>query len=230
MDGTVKTFLAQLYVDRGDIDKAVPLASEASRELRKLGDRPSLAQALIDLGNIRRLQGRYTEADASIQEGTDLYAQTQGSDHPNVAYGLISLATSLYYQARYDAAEKDTRRALEIVEKKAARTHSQETVSLTLGLILNKTGRARQAEPMLRETLATVQKQSRRPLDLARASAALGECLAMQKQYAEAEPLLLQSFQIYKSVHVPQSPVLAEARTRLTLLYTAWGKPSPIAN
>ena len=53
MGSTVKSFLAQLYLDRGDIEKADRLASEASGELRTLGDRPSLAQALIDLGNVR---------------------------------------------------------------------------------------------------------------------------------------------------------------------------------
>ena len=225
MGGTVKTFLAQLYVDRGDIDKADLLASEASRELRSLGDRPSLAQALIDLGNIRRFQGRYAEADSSIQEGTDLYAEAQGSDHPNVAYGLISLATSRYYEGRYDLAEKDARTAIEIVEKRAKRSHYHQSAYITLGLILNNTERSKEAEPLLREALSIAQQKSR-ALDVALASAALGECLATQKRYSEAEPLLVESYQTLKSLQVPQSPILKESRERLTSLYIAWGKPT----
>jgi tetratricopeptide (TPR) repeat protein len=223
MGATVKTFLAQLYIDRGQIEKADPLASEASRELLSLGDRPSLAQSLIDLGNIRRLQSRYAEADASIQEGTDLYSQAQGSDHPNVAYGWISLATSRYYQGRYDLAEKDARRAIQIVEKRAARSHYHESAYITLGLILNKTGRSGQAEPFLRQALAIAQQKSR-PLDVALASAALGECFATEKRYAEAEPLLTQSYATLKSVQAPESPAIREADERLTSLYNAWGK------
>lgn len=225
MGGTIKTFLAQLYVDRGDIGKADPLASEAVGELRALGDRPSLAQALIDLGNIRRLQGRYTEADASLQEGTDLYAQAQGGDHPNVAYGLISLATSRYYQGRYDLAEKDSRRAIEIIEKRTVRSHYHQSAYIALGLILNKVGAAKEAEPLLRDALSFAQQKSR-PLDVAFASAALGECLVTQERYSEAEPLLTQSYKTLESIQVSGSPAIREARERLTSLYKVWGKQS----
>jgi serine/threonine-protein kinase len=226
MGSTVKTFLAQLYVDRGDIERADPLASEASRELRTLGDRPSLAQSLIDLGNVRRLQGRYAEADAALQEGTDLYTNAQGGDNPNVAYGLKSLAISRYYQGKYDLAEKDARRAIEILEKRAARGHHHESAYITLGMILSKTGRTSQAEPLLREALSSIQQKSRRTLDLALASAALGECLIAQRRYAEAESFVLKSYQTLKTEQVPQSPFLKEARERISTLYAAWGKPA----
>jgi tetratricopeptide (TPR) repeat protein len=215
MGSTVKTFLAQLYVDRGDIDSAEPLATEASQELRSLGDRPSLAQSLIDLGNIRRFRGRYTEADALLQEGTDLYAQVQGRDNPNVAYGLISLSASRYYQGKYDLAEKDARRALEIVEMHAPRSHNHQSADIALGLVLTKTGRSKEAEPLLREALAFAQQKSR-PLDVALASGALGECLAANAQSQEAERLLTQSYETLKSLQVPGSRAVQEAHDRLT--------------
>lgn len=220
-----KTFLAQLDVDRGEIEKADTLASEASRELRAFGgDRVSLAQSLIDLGNIRRLETRYAEADALIQEGTNLYARALGDDHPNVAYGLLSLATSRYYQGRYDPAERNARAALAIVKKLPPGTHYYASAYNVLGLILNKTGRSRKAEPLLREALAIVQQKSRRPNDVAIAEGSLGECLTTEKRYAEAEPLLQESYQILKGLQVPQSPTLKEAHERLVSLYTAWGK------
>jgi serine/threonine-protein kinase len=218
MDSTVKTFLAQLYVDRGEIEKADPLASEALHDLRTLGDRPSLAQSLIDLGNIRRFQGRYAEAETLIQEGTGLYAQAQGSDHPNVAYGLISLATSRYYAGSYDLAETAARRAVEIVEKRAARSHYHQSAYVALGLILNKTGRSELAEPLLRKALSLTQQGSR-ALDVALASQALGECLATQKRYSEAEPLLADSYATLKKLQVPGSPLINEAERRLADLH-----------
>lgn len=222
-----KTFLAQLYIDRGDVEKADALASEALRELRTVGDdRFALAQSLIDLGNIRRLQARYAEAVALIQEGTDLYAKAQGEDHPNVAYGLTSLATAHYYEGRYDRAEQDARRALRIVER-LPKGHYYAGVHVALGLILNKTGRSREAEPLLREALAVREQKSPRQSNyVAIALGSLGECLTAEKRYAEGEPLLVESYQTLRSLHVPQSPVLKEARERLVSLYVAWGKPS----
>ena len=225
---TPKTFLAQLYIDRGDLEKADPLASEASRELRALGtDHFPLAQSLIDLGNIRRLEARYAEADSLIQEGTGLYAQVQGEDHPNVAFGLLSLATSRYYQGRYDLAQEDLGKAQKIIAAKIPKGANSYAAAQELqGRILCKTGRPREAEPVLRDALATRRQRSHRPLDVALAAGSLGECLLAQKRYAEAEPLLVASYQTLQSLQVPRSPALKEARGRLETLYATRGKAS----
>jgi tetratricopeptide (TPR) repeat protein len=138
----------------------------------------------------------------------------------------VALATSRYYQGRYDVAEQDARNALNIVEKLPKSAHTHEVGNITLGLILNKSGRTGEAEPLLRETLTLLQQNSRRPLDVALGSAALGECLALQKRYAEAEPLLLQSYETLKNIQVAASPALREGYKRLASLYAAWGKPS----
>ena len=218
----LKTFLAQLYIDRGDIEKADSLAWEASQELRALGNEYfSLAQSLIDLGNVRRWERRYAEADSLIQEGTDLYARAQGGDHPNVAFGLTSLAGSRYDQGRYELAEQDARKALAIVEKLPKNSHYAAGVNTVLGLTLNRTGRSLEAEPLLREALAVRERGNKRGNYVALAMGDLGECLATQKRFAEAEPLLVQSYQVLKSSQVPQSPFLKEASERLASLYTS---------
>jgi serine/threonine protein kinase len=221
-----KTFLAQLYLDRGDIEKADALASEASRELRAFGlDRVSLAQSLIDLGNIRSLQERYADADALLEEGTNLYAKAQGDGHPNVAYGWLCLADSNYRQARYDAAEQDIRQAQAILEKLPNYTRNHGRVNTSLGMIFVKTGRLREAEPLLRKGLAIAEQKSPRQSNyVAAALGGLGECLTVANRYAEAEPLLTESYKIIDSLHVPKSPTLKEARGRLATLYAAWGK------
>ena len=220
-----KTFLAQLYMDRGDIDQADSLAFQASQELRALGeDRFSLAQSLIDLGNVRRFEERYAEAESLIQEGTELYALVQGQNHPNIAYGLLSSATAHFYESRYDVAEQEARRALAIVEKLPKGTNYYASAYNLLGRILNRTGRSREAEILLRDALAIRQHNAHRPTDLAIAQGSLGECLLTQKRYSEAEPLLVESYQTLKALNVPQSPLLNEARTRLFKLYAGWGK------
>jgi hypothetical protein len=96
-------------------------------------------------------------------------------------------------------------------------------------MILNKTGRAQAAERLLRDAMAVRAKSAKRSTYAAIVSGVLGECLTIQKRYAEAEPLLVDSFQILQSLHVPQSPILGEARERLVSLYVAWGKPAESA-
>jgi tetratricopeptide (TPR) repeat protein len=227
---SIKTFLAQLYLDRGDVQDADALAFQASQELRAFGrDRFSLAQSLIDLGNVRRLEHRYAEADALIQEGTDLYAQAQGKDHPNVAYGFLSLSVSRYYQGRYDLAEEDARKALDIVARLGKATHQYAAVIGMLGRILNRTGRSREAEGLLKQALAIQKEKGHRRADVAAAESYLGECLLTQQRYSEAEPLLRDSYTSLKTLQVRQSPALKEARERLASLYAAWGKPPLVA-
>ena len=162
---------------------------------------------MIDLGNVRRLQARYPEFAPLIQEGTDLYVQTHGADHPNVAFGLTSLALVHYYQGAYDLAEQDARRAMKIVEKLPKGQYYAGAYA-ALGLIVNKRGRPREAESLLREALAVrEQKSPRKSNYVAIALGSLGECLVTQKRYAEAEPLLVESYQNSRE------PVFRKARS-----------------
>jgi serine/threonine protein kinase/tetratricopeptide (TPR) repeat protein len=221
-----KTFLAQLYLDRGDVEAADGLASGALDELRALGNPFALTQVLIDVGNIRRLQGRFAEAEPLIQEGTRLYAQAQGDDHPNVSFGLARLATTYYDEGRYDLAEREARKALKIAKNVAEGSHYYAGACLTLGLILDRTGRSQEAESLLREAVAVVSARApRHSTATAMALGGLGECLMTQKRYPEAEPLLKESYDTLHEIHVPSSPVLADALHRLVSLHHAWDQP-----
>ena len=225
-----KSFLAQLYLDRGDVSKADAMASEASQQLRAVGNPFPLAQALIDLGNVRRFQHRYPEAESLIDEGTKLFAKSQGEDHPNVAFGLTSLSAVYYDERRYDLAEQDARKALAIAEKSSKTSHVYARASGMLGRILTAAGRPVEAEPLLREALNVLEPRvPRQSNSMATMLGNLGECVTAQGRYAEAEPLLRESYQTIKAVHVAQSPVLDEARQHLISLYDAWGKPEQAA-
>jgi tetratricopeptide (TPR) repeat protein len=97
---------------------------------------------------------------------------------------------------------------------------------LELGLILNKTGRAREAETYLREALAVRARLLPAGNQLIGVSeGTLGECLTSQKRYAEAEPLLLRSYATMKNVQSEHGPSTLEAARRLMTLYQFWGKP-----
>jgi len=80
----------------------------------------------------------------------------------------------------------------------------------------------REAEPLLRNGLETARRTSpARSAFLAGAIGAMGEWLMASKRYVEAEPLLIESYEMYKSVQVPQSPEVKEARDRLWSLRAA---------
>jgi hypothetical protein len=158
------------------------------------------------------------KAEPRMQEGTSLYVQLYGDDHPNVAYSVWCLSTCIITEVDNDLAEQDGRRVLKMVQKLPKGTNYYGAAVLALGRVLNRTGTSREAEPSLRQRLAIRQKYPRRS-DVALALGMLGECLPSQKRYAEAEPLFLESYQTLKSVHVPRSPVLMEAREHLDLLY-----------
>jgi eukaryotic-like serine/threonine-protein kinase len=225
-----KTFLAQLYLDRGDLPKADAFATEAVQGLRALANPFPLAQALIDLGGVRLSEGRLAEAESLVKEGTALYAKAQGPDAPNVSFGLAGLAMTYYRQGRFDLAEQNARAAMAIAEALPKGSHYYVRAATALGLVLTRAGRASQAEPLLREVLATLEAtRPRQSYVVAMALGALGECLTAERRYAEAEPLLIESRDTLQSIQVPASPDLGLARHRLSSLQSSWKRLTPAA-
>jgi tetratricopeptide (TPR) repeat protein len=111
-----------------------------------------------------------------------------------VAYGWLRLADSHYRQARYDAAEQDIRQAQAILDKLPNCTRNHGRVNTSLGMIFVKTGRLREAEPLLGKGLAIAEQKSPQQSNyVAAALGGLGECLTAAKRYAEAEPHLIES-------------------------------------
>jgi tetratricopeptide (TPR) repeat protein len=101
---------------------------------------------------------------------------------------------------------------------------------MALGLVLNKTGRSREAEIYLREALEIRTRLLPKGNQLIAASeGALGECLTTQKRYAEAEPFLQRSYTTIKGVQGERGPLTLEAVRRLAALYQAWGKQEQAA-
>ena len=227
---TPKSFLAQLELDRGDVPHADAFAAEAVEGLRALGNPFGLAQALIDLGSVRVLEGRYAEAESLIAEGTTLYEKAQGPQAPNVAFGLTSLARAHIQAGRLDLAEQDARKAMAIAETLPKGSHYYVGAATALGLVLTRTGRSREAEPLLRDALGRLEETSpRQSHAVAITLGSLGECLTSEGRYAEAEPLLIESRETLRSIQVAASPDLALANRRLVILYDRWGKPGEAA-
>jgi tetratricopeptide (TPR) repeat protein len=134
-----------------------------------------------------------------------------------------------YLRGDYAQAEERANASLEILKKlyPDAPTHYAASWRL-LGRIMTRTGRAKEAEPLLRKVL-DMQRSPTQGLPIASTQNALGECLTTQKRFAEAEPLLVESYTILNARLGPRDPRTKEALGRLVELYDLWGKPAQAA-
>jgi eukaryotic-like serine/threonine-protein kinase len=242
LTGKDRAYVAMIYNDLGDVayrggdlNGAERMDRAAIDEYRRLpeGTYVEMAATLSNLGAVLIKKGSFSQAEPFVREGLELRRKMLGNAHPDTAMSLFRLSDLLYKQGDYQGAEGAARESVQVFSR--ALTVPKDNVYLAnpvmeLGLILNKSGRSREAEAYLREALEIRTRLLPRGNQLIAASeGALGECLTTQKRYAEAEPLLQRSYATMKDVQGEQGPLTLEAVRRLAVLYQAWGKPGEAA-
>ena len=104
----------------------------------------------------------------------------------------------------------------------------------SLGFLLIKQSRWREAEPLLRECLALREEVIPDQWWRFNAQSALGAALLGQDRYVEAEPLVIRGYDGMKAresqIPAPQKYLLQLAADRLVRLYEQWGKPDRAAD
>jgi hypothetical protein len=96
----------------------------------------------------------------------------------------------------------------------------------TQGLILAKTGQAKEGEKILREAVKIrTESLPKEHYWVALANSALGECLTIQQRYDEAEPLLLGSYESLNNSQGTNNPRTRLALQQLIEVYEKWRKP-----
>ncbi len=146
---------------------------------------------------------------------------------------LFRLSDVLYKEGDYRGAESAARESVQVFERALTTPKANPYFAnpvMELGLILNKTGRSRRAEPYLRDALEirTRLLPSGNQL-IGTSEGALGECLTTQKKYAEAEPLLLDSYKLTRATAGEHDPRTIEAVERLITLYQFRGQAKKAA-
>ena len=242
LTGKDRVYVAMINNDLGDIAYRQGNWKQAEREnraaideYRKLpeGTYVEMAATLSNLGAVLIKEGRYDEAEPFVREGLQLRQKLLGNSHPDTAMSLFRLSDLLYRKGDYQGAESAARQSVQVFGQ--AFPEPKDSVYfanplLELGLILNKTGRSREAEAFLRESLEIRTRLLPKGNQLiAISEGTLGECLTTQKRLAEAEPLLQQSYEAIKAAQGEQGPLTVEARRRLATLYQSWGKPREAA-
>jgi serine/threonine protein kinase len=231
--GTTRSTLASTLADQGKFDEALATARAAVADYQQIGrtDTPDFGFSLTVLGGFLTDKGDYAEADASLKEAETIFRQQMSPSALWLGDNLRNQAISFYRQGKYaDSQSKVTEAEKIYLESYGPSYDNYPTVLIIKGLILNKTGKAREGEGILREAVRLrVESLPKEHFWVALANSALGECLTTQKRFVEAEPLLIESYHVLKAGQGEQNPRTNEARLRLVGLYQAWNKPETAA-
>lgn len=146
----------QQYVD------AEPLLLAALAEAERLGlQDPRLATSLHNLGELYRLQTKYTQAEPFYWRALPIWAGTVGANHPEMATSLTGLALLYQAQDQYERGEPLLKRALAIRENAYGRDHLEVAHSLEqYAALLRHTNRHEEAEAMQSRAHAILTRHS----------------------------------------------------------------------
>ena len=159
---SVKTNYGGVLVLLGEVDKGEALLREALEEFRQVSARPHWEQAVTVayLGIVAMSKGRLDEADGHLREGERLLRETLGDSNYYLAGLINQQAVLLSHRNDLKAAEAKSRAALDMMRSSVPGNRTPwATPAATLGVILLKEARAREAEEYLREALAINEEQ-----------------------------------------------------------------------
>ncbi len=216
--------LAGIYLDREDYASAERYFSEALSLSERTPGGPMYERgsALLNLGFIRMMQGRYLQAEQLLNRSVEaLTADPSPWAQGDLANARYRLGGVYAAENRYRKAKQQYLKALEIQEKVSG-PNSRE-----VGRTLRGLGQAYQAEgdtskaAQLLNRAQGIAQRSSAPGDDSRPGILvdLGEAAQNQGKYAEAESLYKQAIDIYGKTVGPEHPDLARALLYLGCLY-----------
>ena len=159
-----RTVLAQVLMTGGHLREAESLLEEAVATLRKYPMwQNHLAISLNNLGVIRRLQKRSTEARQLFQEAVDMIERELGLNSPRLLQSLNNLALAYADAGRLNEADGVMRRALGVAEARLDPQHpSYGNLMLNYSLLLRKAGRKTEGKQFEARAKTIIQAAERR--------------------------------------------------------------------
>ncbi|MEJ7758020.1 MAG: serine/threonine-protein kinase [Gemmatimonadaceae bacterium] len=221
--GFVKTELGK----PAESEKLYEMAVAAAR--RAFGpEHPELAAILSPYASVLDWAGKTAKAESTYIQVLDIRRKLLGAEHPEYAWTMFSYADFLQAHKRYPEAAKWSREVLKLRGKTLPETHMAVSTALSLlGRALGPMDSLAAAERYLRESLALRRKTlPEGHWALASSESILGAHFVLARRFAEAEELLVTSEKKLVDARGEEAPVIADARSRLVALYTAWGKPA----
>ncbi len=185
------------------------------------------ASVLNALGDLYRVQSRYSEAETSFRRELSIIEQTQGRDNPLVAHALSNNFAALYRaQGRSDEAEAAYKRALAILEKSGPADDTRLGFALIdLAEWYQGLQRHAEAEPYYRRGIPIVEKSfppaHPRVLHLLQD---WGVVTQLQGRYKEAEAVYRMLLRLIEKTYGADHPNAAFALNNFVGLYEVQGR------
>jgi serine/threonine protein kinase/tetratricopeptide (TPR) repeat protein len=226
----IRTKLAAVYIDVGDLAKGEALAREALAGSEKIygrkGEDVALALATLAMARLRQVQG--AESETLVREALAMVRQLPGAHPDKIGPDLLLLGMALAQQGKLPEAEAALRGALAI-----ARAHpdleelSVDAILTQLASVLQKEGRLGEAEPMLREALDLQEKRLGREHPLVGYSKAeLAKVLVAQRKFPESEAAMREALSVLEKSFGPEHPNLWDFRLNQALIALHLRKPA----
>jgi serine/threonine-protein kinase len=210
--------LALLAADRGDFERAEPLAREAlaAVETRLPGDDARLAAMLSGLGEVLVGAGDYPAAIEVLERAVSI------TDEPRA---LGRLADAHFYAGDYETSDRLNRVLLARIEQRLGTSHpAYATCLINLGASRAWLGYPDEAESRYRQALAIHEAYyGEDHPTVASTLAMLAAALSDQERYDEARPLLDRAIEIQQRAFGPEHPEVALTLNRLARCELARG-------
>ncbi len=212
--GRIRLFLVNLF-DGGDMAagpsndlRVATLLDRGVAEAQSLQRDPETqAELFRTLGNVYQKLGRLNDADRLLNG-----ALTHRRDVDN----LTSLALLRSEQAKHDEAERLARESLRAAQANHPPGHLNiGKAQMTLGHVLEESGAYAKAAPVLKEAIAILSAPGQPPSELATALVYLGNVHFYTGEYAESEKLNRRALEMFRQIHGPAHPFIAEVLINL---------------
>lgn len=150
-------YLADVYRETGDYDKAKTLLEESLRITRHHSpkDHEQLSQILAHLGAVYRHIGDFKKSRDLLEESIALYQEQSLDDHPECAWALVHLGNSYREMGDLPKSAEFLEKGLQIYRKSFPANSSMTVWNMAqLGNIYREMGKYGKATTLLEESLA----------------------------------------------------------------------------
>jgi len=224
IDGTISLALARMEEARlGDAETLTRQALDMARHLpaSDASTRPTIASAMLALGNVLEAKGDYGEDIKVLEDALKMQPQS-GPPTTELAKNLAQLANAHFYSGHFSQAEALEQRALAMDRGLHGENHPQVAEDLnTLGAIQHELGNLHAAELYYRKSLAITEGwYGKEHPNTAQDLTSLGRTLVSEKQYNDARPVLERALHIQLTIHGHDHPAVASALNELGNLAT----------
>jgi Tfp pilus assembly protein PilF len=158
------TFLADLYMQRGDIGPA-ELSVQRALQIADANDKDaqhlSKVNPLLELARLYQREKKYADSEATIKSAMALQSAARGTDDPSLARSSVQLAELYHEQEKNPEAEAQYRRAIALADSDQTGIVSHELPAYLaeFAFFLRKENRNEEAEKLLQRAREITEKR-----------------------------------------------------------------------